>query len=191
MANAFDQANYPSVEPESFVIGDRWTWRKSLSDYPVATYTLSYEAVGHSTKPSLISITATNDGTDHIVEVATTDTAQLEPGTYSWSAFITRNSDSERVRVSHGTWEVCADPTESADPRSVAKRALDDCEAILAARSGRADANYSVGDRSLTFLPDQELRDRRDYWRTEYEREVQLERVASGRSTGTTVGVRF
>jgi hypothetical protein len=28
MANLFDRANYPTQEPDTLVIGDRWMWRR-------------------------------------------------------------------------------------------------------------------------------------------------------------------
>lgn len=193
MANAFDRTNYPTSEPDTLRIGDRWTWRKALSDYPVATFTLSYEAVSHGTTPCVISITATDDGTDHIVEVSQATTAlDYEPGTYAWTSFITRDSDSERITLGTGTWTVEADTaTDNVDPRSFAKRCLDDIEAVMLQRSGRGDASYTVGDRSLTFKSTTELIELRDYWRREYQRELDAERIAQGRGAGTTVGVRF
>jgi hypothetical protein len=193
MPNAFDPSNYPTTEPELLRIGDRWAWRKSLSDYPVADYTLTYEAVSHGDTPCVISITATDDGTDHLIEVGQATTlSDYEPGVYAWTSFITRDSDSERITLASGTWTVERDPaSDAADPRSTAKKALDDCEAILLQRSGRGDASYTVGDRSLTFKSTTELIELRDYWRREYERERQNERIASGKSARTTVGVRF
>lgn len=191
MANAFESGSYPTAEPTSLIVGDRWAWRRSLSDYPATDYTLNYEAVGHFGKHDLISITATNSSGDHLIEVAAATTAMLFAGTYSWAALITRNSDSERVRIASGVWTVSPNPTDAGDPRSVAKRALDDCEAVLATRNGRADSSYSIGDRSLTYLSDEELRGRREYWRAEYLRETQENLIAAGGNARTTIGIRL
>ena len=45
MANQFDRSNYPTQEPDELVIGDRWVWRRDdlVSDYPLASFALSYE----------------------------------------------------------------------------------------------------------------------------------------------------
>ena len=45
MANLFDRDNYPQQEPETLVVGDRWVWKRPdlVSDYPTASYALTYE----------------------------------------------------------------------------------------------------------------------------------------------------
>ena len=193
MPNAFDQSEYPTTEPATLAVGDRWTWRKALTDYPAASYTLTYAARQHAETPNTIAITATDDGTDHIVEVSRATTAKYEPGTYEWVAYITRDSDSERIGVARGTWTVEPNAAaDGADPRSHAKIMLDKLEDVI---QGRADrqilSGYSLGDRSLQYASLAELRDARDAYRAEYLREVRQERIARGLNPGTSVGVRF
>jgi len=45
MANLFDASNYPSQEPETLVVGDRWVWQRPdlVTDYPTDQYALTYE----------------------------------------------------------------------------------------------------------------------------------------------------
>lgn len=193
MPNAFDRSEYPTREPAELVIGDRWTWRKSLSDFPPASYTLTYEARSHAATPDRFTLTATNDGTDHLVETAATATVAFESGTYDWTAFISRNSDSERFALASGVWEVKPDPaTDNSDPRTFAKRALDAIESVM---EGRADrqilSGYTIGDRSLQFATLDELIKARNYYRAEHRQQQQAARVARGLSPNTTVGIRF
>jgi hypothetical protein len=193
MANAFDQSEYAASEPLTLAIGDRWAWRKSLTDYPIALYTLKYEAMLHGNSPARITITATDDGADHIVEVATATTAAYEPGQYSWAAYIVRDSDSERLALTRGTWDIEPDAaTDNADPRSFAKKALDDIEDVMHGRTDRGVlASYSIGDRSLAFATLAELIDARDYYRREYRREIQQDRIARGLNSGSSIRVAF
>ena len=59
MSNLFDSDNYPTVEPEVLTIGDRWLWKRTDlgSDYPPASYALSYNARLQGAGSTAISIT--------------------------------------------------------------------------------------------------------------------------------------
>ena len=72
MADLFDSTNYPTTEPEILVIGDRWLWKRTDigSDYAPSSYALSYNARLLGTGSTTFSITASESGTDYIVEVA-------------------------------------------------------------------------------------------------------------------------
>ena len=73
MANKFDSTYYPSQVPTELQLGDYWAWkREDLSnDYPVASYSLSYEfnLVDGSTA-SNFTLTATESGDDYIIETS-------------------------------------------------------------------------------------------------------------------------
>jgi len=113
MANLFDVANYPAQEPAQVVAGDLWGWKRTdlSGDYPVASYTLSYEFRKFGAPSIKQTITATDDGTDFIVTVTSANSALWAPGKYSADVFITRNSDSARIKLESYTLEVKPDDT--------------------------------------------------------------------------------
>ena len=125
MSNLFDSDNYPTVEPEVLTIGDRWLWKRTDlgSDYPPASYALSYNARLQGAGSTAISITALESSDDYLVEVASATTASYIAGTYSWSAFITRSADSQRIQIDSGDFVIKTNLAKiTADPRTHQKR---------------------------------------------------------------------
>ena len=194
MANLFDTGNVPTTEPAKIVVGDLLQWKRTDlgADYANGSYTLSYKARLEGTGSTVITITASASGDDYLVSVGQSTTASYTAGDYRWQAYITRDSDSERLTIDSGTFEVVANRSAStADPRSHAKIMLDKIESVL---SGRADgdvAAYSINGRSLTKIGIDELMTWRDRYRAEYLREVRAERRDNGQGTGSTVLARF
>ena len=194
MANLFDTANVPETEPAKIVAGDILQWKRTDldDDYANSTYSLSYKARLEGTGATVITITASASGDDYLVSVSQSATASYAVGVYRWQAYITRTSDSERITVDSGTFEVIANRSAStADPRSHAKTMLDKIESLL---EGRADADvgsYSIAGRSLSKLTIDELMTWRDRYRAEWLREVRRERALNGDRTGGTVLARF
>ncbi len=120
MANLFDSTNYPTTEPGEIIAGDRIAWKRSDldSDYPIASYSLKYSARLENAGTTEIEITASESGADYIVEVGQSTTAAYTACVYHWQAYIIRSSDSERVTVDSGTWEVKANrDAATTDPR--------------------------------------------------------------------------
>ena len=194
MANLFDTDNVPTTEPATIVAGDLLQWKRTDlgTDYANGSYTLSYKARLEGTGSTVITITASASGDDYLVSVGQSTTASYTAGDYGWQAYITRDSDSERLTIDSGTFEVVANRSAStADPRSHPKIMLDKIESVL---SGRADgdvAAYSINGRSLTKIGIDELMTWRDRYRAEYLREVRAERRDNGQGTGSTVLARF
>ena len=194
MANLFDTTNAATIEPEKIVAGDRLIWERTNlnADYDNSAFTLKYSARFEGTGSTEIEITASASGDDYLVEVASATTASYTVGTYRWQMYITRNSDSQRLTLDSGTWEVVANrDAATTDPRSHARIMVGKIESVL---EGRADADvssYSINGRSLTKIAIPELMEWRDRYKSEYLREVRKERVRNGIATGSTVQVRF
>jgi len=196
MANLFDRNNYPTQEPDTLVIGDRWTWRRPdlVADYPTADYALTYEfhhddggGGAHA-----FTITATETSDDYIVEVASATTANYNSLQYKWYAFITRTSDSERVAVDDGyTFLVDDYANTNADQRTHAKKVLDAIEAVLENRASQDQMSYSIAGRSLSRMSIDDLLKFRDRYRAEYNKELQKARIKNKQNTGNTIKVRF
>jgi hypothetical protein len=193
MANQFDVGNYPTREPTVLQAGDRWAWRRTdlITDYPSASYSLSYVARKEITGERIaISTTGGSDG--YVVEVTSTATAAYPSGRYHWFAYITRTSDSARIEVDKGVFEVKPNAaTSSEDPRSFAQIALDAIETYLKDPNNLAAASYSIAGRSLSRWSRSELLTERDRLKGEVNRERQAEKIAKGLGTNSTVRVRF
>jgi len=194
LANLFDTGNVPTAEPATIVSGDLLQWKRTDlgTDYANGSYTLSYKARLEGTGSTVITITASASGDDFLVSVGQSTTASYTAGDYRWQAYITRNSDSERLTIDSGTFEVAANRSAStADPRSHAKTMLDKLESILEGRADGDVAAYSINGRSLTKLDITDLLMWRDRYRADYLREVHRERALNGTATGSTVVARF
>ena len=121
MSNLFSCDNYPSVELEVLTNGDRWVWKRTDlgTDYPPASNALSYNARLQGAGSTAISITASESDNDYLVEVASATRASYTAGTYSWSTFITRSSDSQRIQIDSGDFVIKTNlATSTADPRT-------------------------------------------------------------------------
>ena len=194
MANLFDTTEYPTIEPETLTLGDRWTWKREDlgADYAPASYALSYDARKEGAGSTTFSISASESGDDYIVEVASATTAAYTAGTYSWAMFITRSSDSERIKLDSGKFEIVENlATSTADPRSHAAKMVDYLETTLESLAQKLTTAYSVSDRSNTLRSIEDTRGELNYYRTVYNREIQKDRALSGRKTGQNILVRF
>lgn len=196
MANLFDRTNYPAQEPDILVVGDRWVWRRPdlVTHYPTADYALTYEfhedsGGGGSHK---FTITATETSTDYLVEIASATTANYNAGEYNWYAFITRTSDSQRIRVDEGHTKLELNFADTnADSRTHAKKVLDAIEATIEGRASQDQMSYSIAGRSLSRMSIDDLLKFRDRYRAEYNKEIKKLRIKNKQDTGNTIKVRF
>ena len=194
MANLFDSANYPNREPEVIIAGDFISWKRDdfVSDYDPASYALSYSARKDGAGSTSIAITASESSTSYFVEVGSSTTANYTIGDYRWQAYITRSSDSERVLVDEGIWEVVSNyASASDDPASFAKTMVDNLETTLKSLSTRLTSSYSIADRSNTLARMEDVRRQLVFYRSEYKREIMKQRAINGQPTGNNVLVRF
>jgi len=75
----FFMSDIPTTEPLSFRAGDTVKWKKSLGDYPATSWTLKYFLVIQSDQKI---ITASADGTDHLVTITAAASAGYAVGRY-------------------------------------------------------------------------------------------------------------
>lgn len=175
------------------VIGDRWVWKRTdLTDYPVATFGLTYSAVRHGDTGATFAITASESGTEYVVEVASATTAAYAPGQYDWTAYITRTTDSERITLGAGMWLLRAnEATDSSDPRTFAAQQIERLQATLARLAAQEISSYSVAARSATRKQEGEVRRELLYWQRVRSGELSRERSLAGRATGNNYRVRL
>jgi len=194
MADLFDSTNYPTTEPEILVVGDRWVWKRTVigSTYAPSSYALSYRARLLGAGSTNFSFVASESGTDYLVEIASSTTVNYSSGTYAWSMYITRSSDSERFALDTGKFEVQENlVTSSADPRTHAGKMVDYLETTLESLAQKLTTSYSVSDRSNTLRSIDEVRGELNYYKTVFRREIQKDRAKSGKRTGQNILVRF
>ena len=194
MNNLFDSAEYPTTEPETLTIGDRWVWKRTDigSTYAPASYALSYRARLLGAGSTNFSFVASESGSEYVVEIASATTANYTSGTYAWSMYITRSSDSERFALDTGKFEVKENlVTSSADPRTHAGKMVDFLETTLESLAQKLTTAYSVSDRSNTLRSIDEVRGELNYYKTVFRREIQKDRALSGKHTGQNILVRF
>lgn len=194
MANLFDSTNYPTREPEVLVIGDRWVWKRTDlgTDYDPSSYALSYNARLQGGGSTTFSISASESGTEYLVAVASSTTSGYTAGTYAWSMYITRSSDSERFQLDSGLWKVDTNlASSSADPRTHYKLMVDYLESTMESLAQKLTTAYSVSDRSNTLRSMAECREELNYNRTKYNQAIMKDRAKSGNPTGQNILIRF
>ena len=193
MSNKFDSTNYPSQVPTELQLGDFWAWKRDdlSSDYPVASYSLSYEFnLVDGATASNFTITATESNNTYIIEAS--NTASYAKGNYNWVSYMTRSSDSARVKLEEGFVDVQDNyATTSASVRSHAKIVLDSIEAVIENRANIDQASMSIAGRSLSRMSIDELLTFRDRYKAEYLKEVKIQRIKNNRGSGNTIKVNF
>ena len=194
MSNLFDSDNYPTVEPEVLTIGDRWLWKRTDlgSDYPPASYALSYNARLQGAGSTAISITSSESDNNYLVEVASATRASYTAGTYSWSTFITRSSNSQRIQIDSGDFEIKTNlASDTSDPRTHSEKMVDFLESTLESLAQKLTTSYSVSDRSNTLTSMEDVKNQLDYYKGKVKSEINKARVKSGQRTDSNLLLRF
>ena len=195
MANLFDAANAPSTEPDEFVVGDFVQWKRSdlNSDYPNDSYTATYiSRSAHGGGDHEFQVTGTASGTDFLFTIPSATSANFDAGHHHWHLEIVRDSDSSRIVIDQGHWDVTTDiDVNNTEPRSHAEIMVDKIQSLLENRAGADVANYSINGRSLVKLSIDDLLRWRDYYRGEVTREKNKERRKRGKASAEQVKVRF
>jgi len=193
LSNKFDSTNYPSQVPTELQLGDFWAWKRDdlSEDYPVASYALSYEfnLVDGATVYNF-TLTATESNDTYIVEAS--NTASYTKGNYNWVSYMTRSSDSARVKLEEGFVEIQDNyATTTASVRSHAKIVLDAVEAVIENRANIDQSSMSIAGRSLSRMSIDELLTFRARYKAEYLKEVKQLRIKNKRGSGNTIKVNF
>lgn len=194
MANRFDPANSPIIEPERIVVGDFIQWRRTDlgTDYPNDAYTATYVARITGGGSSEIQIAGTAYNSDYLFSASSSVSENFTAGFYHYQLEMVRNSDSERIVIDRGTFTAAVDlDVNGTDPRSHAEIMVDKIETVL---QGRADADvlsYSINGRSLSKMPPNELVEWRDYYKREFLMEKRRERIRRKIASGATIVARF
>jgi hypothetical protein len=194
MANLFDQDNAPEGEPVTVVVGDFLQWKRSdlVQDYPTALYTAEYVARVTAGGSSEIKLAGVGSVDYYLFTVTSEDSADFDAGNYHWQLEITEISSGNRIVVERGEFTAVVDlDVNGTDPRTHAEIMLAKIETILEGKADSDVSNYSIAGRSLTKMTFEELMAARDTYRREVLQYKQKNLIARGKSSGTTVKVRF
>ncbi len=194
MANLFEAAESPTIEPDRFVLGDYVRWRRVdiSDDYPNTAYTMTYVARITGGGSTEIQIAGTAYDNDYLFTVSSATSSNFTAGFYHWQLECVRNSDSNRIVIDRGTWNIVVDlDVNGSDPRSHAEIMVAKIESLLSGKGDADVANYSIAGRSLTKLSFDELLKARDFYRAEAHKQLMEDRIRQGRQSGSTVKVRF
>ena len=194
MANLFDAANSPTQEPLEIVVGDYIQWRRIDlgTDYDNTLFTATYIARIRGAGNTEIQIAGLAYENDYIFTAPSTISDVYLEGHYHWQLEMVRDSDSNRIVIERGEWEIIPDLDKNgSDPRSHAEIMVDKIETVL---QGRADADvlsYSINGRSLSKMAPTELVEWRDYYKRELVMHQRKLRAHRNKPTGATMVARF
>ena len=161
-------------------------------DYPPSSYAITYNARLLGAGSTAISITASESDNDYLVEVASATRASYNAGTYSWSTFITRSSNSQRIQIDSGDFVIKTNlATSTADPRTQPEQMVDHLESILECLAQKLTTSYSVSDRSNTLTSMEDVRNQLDYYKGKVKSELNKARVKSGLRIDSNLLFRF
>ena len=190
MSNLFDSSNYPTREPglaeygSPIVAGDFTPWKKTgiEDDYPSASYSVAYQFTLNGAPTDGYTVAGSVSSSEWIFEIPAATTAGFTPGIYQWNLYATRTSDSERVRLDSGSWEVVPNirTDTSTDVQSHARKVLSAIEAVIEGRASQDQMSYSIAGRSLARMPIEDLLLFRDRYRSEWLKDKRLARARKG-----------
>ena len=181
----------PTNIPAQARAGATFTFKLSLADFSASeswavTYSLRLK------NGSAISFTSAASGSDHLVEVPYSTTASWMPGTYSGVAVVSNGT--QKFEVWKGKLSVLPDVAnspEGSDLRSIARRTLDNIEAVIEGRASSTVLNSSVEGTSLSRIPHADLIMLRDRYVEIVAAEDREEDAANGVTGGRAIFTVF
>lgn len=183
-------ASVPTIEPLSARAGDTWRWQRGFADYPAPTWALTYRFFNAA---SVFVVTASADGSNHLVDDAPEATAGRVAGRYDWIASVSNGVD--RFQVAAGSLTVFPDLSTAAsyDGRTHARKMLDALNAILEGRAtdGDIDVVNSATGKITTQWDVAELRKLRQQYAAAVRSEDEAAARARGEPDGRMLRVRF
>lgn len=172
--------------------GDTLDFTTSTPDYPAsAGWGVVYKLIPR-TAGTVITITSTASGADHLSQVGSSTTATWAAGTYSWVCYAVKAA--ERYTLQTGSITVDADPgvVTALDTRSSARKALDAVNLALESYGSKAYLQgFEINGRSQRFHTPGDFLAFRSRLQAEVSRETNVQRIAAGLQPKNQVAVRF
>lgn len=195
MSNLFDSENYPGRVPQTLTVGDIWNWKREdiVSDYPPASYTLTYSfrlLSSAATEIALSGSVITESATAYTISVPDSTTVGYTKGDYTWQEYISNATDRIVLNTGFVTLEPNLD-ADTSDPRSYWAKVLDAIEATIENRASIDQSSMAIAGRSLSRIPIDELLTLRDRAQYEVNKELNKARIAKGLGNSSTIKARF
>jgi|TARA_R110002074_G_scaffold395282_1_gene583516 hypothetical protein len=195
LSNLFDSENYPGRVPQTLTVGDIWNWKREdiVSDYPPASYTLTYSfrlLSSAATEIALSGSVITESATAYTISVPDSTTVSYTKGDYTWQEYISNATDRIVLNTGFVTLEPNLD-ADTSDPRSFWAKVLDAIEATIENRASIDQSSMSIAGRSLSRMTIDELLTLRDRARFETGKEINKARIAKGLGNSSTIKARF
>lgn len=152
-------ATIPSTEPEIIYVNEEVAWIQDLSDYPAPTYTLKY-GLTKADGTGALTVTASDNGDgQHLVEIASAETATMGAGGWRWQKRVELTADgSEKTVLAQGRLEVRPDFIAGAvDARADIEAALEALTAMIRGKATKDVQSYTINGRSLQSMSPSEL----------------------------------
>ena len=191
-------------EPLAFVQGDTVKWRRSDlgAKYPASTgvkliyhFVPVHGTITDGTDGNKISIECTRDGDDFVATIDMATSRKFALGANQWQAFIQPDPMTERSLADFGTTNVQEDLTQVAagarDNRTMARKALDNVNAVLANNASADQKSYQIDGRRLDRIGREELLKLRSKLQREVNAENDANRLRGGRKDGHVIRTRF
>lgn len=170
-------------EPKSFIQCESLAWHRCNLDpvYQLNDYVLTYHVRGAGRGLDAVGMSIGNDIYSFLI--ASADTAQMQPGDYSWQLIASKNDskvliDSGTFQVKPGLATMTADQTF--DGRSENKKILDAIRALVAGKATLDQQSYAIGNRQLARIPIPDLIVLEQKFTQKVARENQAERIRKG-----------
>lgn len=190
----------PTTEPTKLVAGDSWAWRREdlTGDYPASSWSLVYQFIRFGDADDAdgsadqFTVTASADGDNFAIAVASAVTTLERPGAYKWFARV--NDGSTYTKIGEGLCEIEADFDNlgaGVDLRSFARKMRDALQRVFEGRATATDSAFTIKDRSITRLSHAELLEALETFEARVANEENAAAVAAGRNPKRHVRTRF
>ena len=176
-------SNIPTHEPASLIAGDTAKWLKSLADYPaIEGWSLEYQLINKNHK---ITIAATAQGSDFLINVAASVTAAWQADEYAYRAQVSKAG--EVYTVSSGT--IIIKPSFNVNNLDTHTPARKIYETLLAAYQTASVERafvqeYEIAGRRMKFMNMTDWIKAIEYWKAQVVLEARTEKLTNGLSGG-------
>lgn len=169
------------------MLGDTWTWARSLTDYTPGTWTLTYyfEKEDYS-----FSVTCTSSSGSHLATVLPAANASYLPGRYRFYGRVSDGTNS--YTVLSGETNVLPNPATSGnrDYRTKAQRTLEALENLWEKRAG-GRRQVTVDGITVTFDSQEDVMRALSRARAEVQAEQNADRIRKGQGSLRTIRARL
>lgn len=181
----------PTAIPSQVRAGSTLTFSIALADFSAGeSWAITYDF--RTKDGSSISFTSAASGSSHLVTVPFATTATWLKGLYSGTGVVSNGV--QKFEIWRGKLQVLenvAAMAEGADLRTIARRTLDNIEAVIEGRASSSILNSSVEGTTLSRIPFADLIGLRDRYVSIVAAEDRAENAANGLSPRRAIFTQF